>query len=209
MSKKLIFFDFDSTLMDCETIDELAKVAGVGDQVKEITKEAMGGRLNFEQSLKKRVSLLKGLPFEKAMGVAMSLKPMPGAKETVQEMKKRGYTVVVVSGGFTIATERIKYEFGLDAAYSNTLGVKDGLLTGEVSGPMTRDISKGEMLQYYQEHEGFTKENTVVVGDGANDLSMFPYGGLKVAFCAKPVLKEKADVTIDVKDLTKLLDYVK
>lgn len=209
MPKKLIFFDFDSTLMDCETIDELAKVAGVGDQVKEITKEAMAGQLNFEQALKKRVSLLKGLPFEKAMAVAMSLKPMPGAKETVEELKKRGYTVVVVSGGFTIATERIKAEFGLDGAYSNTLGVKDGVLSGEVSGPMTKDTSKGEMIQYFQNHKGFTKEKTVVVGDGANDLSMFPYAALRVAFCAKPVVREKADVAIDEKDLRKLLEYVK
>ena len=128
--KKIILFDFDSTLVDCETIDEIAKEAGVEEEVKKITKEAMEGKLNFEQSLRRRVSLLKGLPVEKVKRAVSKIKLMTGAEETVKELKKKGYVVGVVSGGFDIAVERIKEKLELDYAYANKLIENGGILSG-------------------------------------------------------------------------------
>ncbi|AEH07287.1 phosphoserine phosphatase SerB [Methanothermococcus okinawensis] len=206
--KKLILFDLDSTLIDCETIDEIAKLAGVGDEVEKITKEAMDGKLDFGEALRKRVSLLKGLPLENIRELVLNLKFTKGAEETVKELKKRGYVVGVVSGGFTIATDRVKDILGLDYAYSNELITKDGKLTGEVVGPIMSSYAKGEILEKIAKKEGIDLKDTVVVGDGANDISMFKKAGLKIAFCAKDILKKNADICIDKKDLREILKYV-
>ncbi|ACX73531.1 phosphoserine phosphatase SerB [Methanocaldococcus vulcanius M7] len=207
--KKLILFDFDSTLVNNETIDEIAKEAGVEEEVKKITKEAMEGKLNFEQSLKKRVNLLKDLPVEKVENAMKRITLTEGAEETIKELKNRGYIVAVVSGGFDIAVNRIKEKLGLDYAFANRLIVKDGKLTGEVEGEVLKEDAKGEILQKIAEIEGIKLEDTVVVGDGANDISMFKKAGFKIAFCAKPVLKEKADVCVEKRDLREILKYLK
>jgi phosphoserine phosphatase len=207
--KKLILFDLDSTLIKEETIDEIATLAGVEKEVKEITKEAMNGKLNFGQSLKKRVSLVKGLPIEKVKELVLRLRLTEGAEETIKELKKRGYIVGVVSGGFTVATDRIKDILGLDYAYSNELIENGGVLTGEVRGPIMDENAKGKILEEIAKKEGIDLKDTVVVGDGANDISMFKKAGLKIAFCAKDILKKNADVVIEKRDLREILKYVK
>ena len=192
-----------------ETIDEIAALAGVEEEVKEITREAMNGKLNFGQSLKKRVSLVKGLPMEKVKELVLRLRLTEGAEETIKELKKRGYIVGVVSGGFTVATDRIKDILGLDYAYSNELIENDGILTGEVRGPIMDENAKGKILEEIAKKEGIDLKDTVVVGDGANDISMFKKAGLKIAFCAKDILKKNADVIIENRDLREILKYVK
>ncbi len=206
---KLAVFDFDSTLMDGETIDFLAEVHGVGDEVKKITEEAMSGRLDFFESLTTRVALLKGLEYKKAVEICENLPLMPGAIETIKGLKDLGYKVVCFSGGFRIATSKAKDILDLDADFSNILHEKDGVLTGLVGGDMMFSSSKGDMIRRLQNLLGVTKQNTLVCGDGANDLSMFSEASTKIAFCAKDVLKKEANIVIDTKDLTKILEHIK
>lgn len=206
--KKLCVFDFDSTLMDGETIDFLAKPLGLGEKIAEITEKTMQGELDFFESLTTRVTLLRGLEESKVNEICHNLPFMPGAKETIAELKNRGYTVVVFSGGFRNATSYAKDILGFDADFSNTLHVKDGALTGLVGGEMMFDHSKGDMLRRVQALLGIDEKDTVAVGDGANDRSMFAHAGKRVAFCAKEVLKKEANIIIDTKDLTKLLGEI-
>ncbi len=205
---KLCVFDFDSTLMDGETIDFFAEALGIGEQVSEITERAMSGELDFFESLQERVGLLKGLEFSKVEEISHSLPYMPGAIETIAELKKRGMTVVCFSGGFRTATTYAKDILGYDADFSNALHVKDGKLTGLVGGDMMFNFSKGDMLVRLQNILGVSEEETMVCGDGANDLSMFAHAGTRVAFCAREVLKKEANIIIDEKDLTKILEKI-
>ena len=202
---KLAVFDFDSTLMDGETIDFLADKLGLKDEVSKITELAMQGELSFFESLTKRVSLLKGLPVSAVDEVCHNLPYMPGAKETIKYLKEQGIKVVCFSGGFRNATSFAKNILGFDADFSNILHSKDGVLTGSVGGDMMFDFSKGDMLQRLQNLLGISPAETLVVGDGANDLSMFKYAETKVAFCGKEILKKEANIIIDKKDLTELI----
>lgn len=202
---KLAVFDFDSTLMDGETLEFLARELGIEQEVKTITDAAMRGELDFFESLQKRVSLLKGLPVSKVDEICHNLPLMKGAKETVQGLKERGYKVVCFSGGFKNATVYFAKELGLDCEFSNILHSKDGILTGLVGGEMMFNTSKGEVLTRLQSVLGITPDDTLVVGDGANDISMFKHAGTRVAFCAKPILKEHANVVIEEKDLSLIL----
>ncbi len=206
---KLAVFDFDSTLMDGETIDEFAKALGLKEKVASITKMAMAGELDFFESLIMRVKLLEGLEEQKVVDIAHSLPYMAGAKEVICEMKKMGYKVVCFSGGFRVATSYAKDILGYDADFSNVLHSKNGKLTGLVGGDMMFGYSKGDMLRRLQNILGISKEDTFVCGDGANDLSMFEYASTKVAFCAKDVLQQAANIKINEKNLTKILDYIK
>ncbi len=205
---KLAVFDFDSTLMDGETIDFLAKPLGLEEKVAGITEKAMAGELDFFESLVERVSLLKGLEYSKAVEICKDLPLMPGAYELVSELKKQDYKVVCFSGGFRIGTTPAKEKLGLDADFSNILHEKDGVLTGLVGGDMMFGFSKGDMIQRVQAMLGVSKENTLVAGDGANDVSMFPYASKRVAFCARDILKKEANIIVDEKDLTKILDHI-
>ena len=205
---KLCVFDFDSTLMDGETIDFLAAPLGLKDKVAEITEMAMRGELDFFESLVTRVKLLEGLEVKKVDEICQSLPYMPGAKETIEELKKRGYKVVVFSGGFRNATGYAREVLGFDADFSNVLHAKDGYLTGLVGGEMMFDFSKGDMLVRLQKVLGIDPKDTIAVGDGANDRSMFKYAAKKVAFCAKEILKKEANVVIEKKDLRELLNYL-
>jgi phosphoserine phosphatase len=205
---KLCVFDFDSTLMDGETIDYLARPLGLEEKIAEITERTMQGELDFFESLTTRVTLLRGLEEKKADEICHNLPYMPGAKETITELKKKGYTVVVFSGGFRNATSYAKDILGYDADFSNILHIKDGMLTGLVGGDMMFDFSKGDMLVRLQKLLGVSTEETIAVGDGANDRSMFRHAGKRVAFCAKEILKKEANIVIDTKDLTKLLEEV-
>ncbi len=203
---KLAVFDFDSTLMDGETIDFLAKPLGLEEKVAGITEKAMAGELDFFESLIERVSLLKGLEYSKAVEICKDLPLMPGAYEIIPELKKMGYKVVCFSGGFRIGTSPAKDKLGLDADFSNVLHERDGILTGLVGGDMMFGYSKGDMIQRLQNILGVSKADTLVCGDGANDLSMFAHADTRVAFCAKEVLKKEANIIVDTKDLTKILD---
>jgi len=205
---KLAVFDFDSTLMDGETIDFLAKPLGLEEKVASITEKAMAGELDFFESLVERVSLLKGLEYAKAVEICKDLPLMPGAFDLITELKKQDYKVVCFSGGFRIGTGPAKEKLGIDADFSNILHEKDGILTGLVGGDMMFGFSKGDMIQRVQAMLGVSQEDTLVAGDGANDVSMFPYAAKKVAFCAKDILKKEANIIVDEKDLTKILDYI-
>lgn len=206
---KLAVFDFDSTLMDGETIDILADEFKIGDEVKKITHQAMNGELDFFESLIKRVSLLKGMDYKKVVELCENLPLMKGSYEIVTELKQMGYKVVCFSGGFRVGTTPARKKLKLDADFSNILHEKNGVLTGLVGGDMMFGYSKGDMIQRLQSILNITKDNTLVCGDGANDLSMFEYATTKIAFCAKEVLKKEASIVVDEKDLTKILDYVK
>lgn len=203
---KLAVFDFDSTLMDGETIDFFAQELGIGEEVSRITKEAMSGRLDFFESLQQRVGLLKGLDYSVVEKISHNLPYMNGAKETIAELKKRGMTVVCFSGGFRSATGYAKNILGYDADFSNVLHVKDAKLTGLVGGDMMFSHSKGDMLVRLQNILGITEKETMVCGDGANDLSMFKYARVRIAFCAKEILKKEANIIIETKDLTQILE---
>lgn len=205
---KLAVFDFDSTLMDGETIDFLAKPLGLEEKVANITEKAMAGELDFFESLISRVSLLKGLEYKKAVEICKDLPLMPGAYELISELKKKDYKVVCFSGGFRIGTTPAKEKLGLDADFSNILHEKDGILTGLVGGDMMFGFSKGDMIQRVQSMLGVSKENTLVAGDGANDVSMFPFASKRVAFCAKEILKKEANIIVDTKDLTQILEHI-
>lgn len=205
---KLAVFDFDSTLMDGETIDFLADEIGLKDKVAAITERAMQGELDFYEALKERVALLKGIPLERVDAICANLPYMPGAKETIDALKEQGFKVVVFSGGFRNATTVAKERLGLDADFSNILHHHDGILSGEVGGDMMFSFCKGDMIQRLQGLLGVSVDDTIVAGDGANDASMFPYANTKIAFCAKPVLREQANVIIDTKDLTEILKHI-
>lgn len=206
--KKLAVFDFDSTLMDGETIEIIASEIGLQEEVAKITKRAMEGELDFFDSLTYRVSLLKGIQSRRVDEICKNLPYMPGAKETITELKKLGFTVVCFSGGFKNATAYAKDILGYNADFSNILHSKDGVLTGKVGGEMMFSDSKGEMLQKLQALLNISPKNTIAVGDGANDLSMFKFADTRVAFCAKQCLKESATVCIEEKDLRLLLDEI-
>lgn len=205
---KLAVFDFDSTLMDGETIDFFAEELGIGEEVAKITEEAMSGRLDFFESLQKRVGLLKGLEYSVVEKISQNLPYMPGAKETISELKNRGMTVVCFSGGFRSATGFAKNILGYDADFSNVLHQKNGKLTGLVGGDMMFNFSKGDMLQRLQNILGVNEDETLVCGDGANDLSMFAHAGTRVAFCAREILEKEANIVIKKKDLTQILEKI-
>jgi phosphoserine phosphatase len=198
----------DGTLIDGETIDELAKAANVGDLVVALTKRAMRGEMDFEEALRERVKLLKGLKVAEVKKVALDIPLMKGAKELIRELKKE-YKIAMVSGGFTIVARRVAQELEIDCLIANELIIKDGVLTGEVVGPLVRQNSKKEALEAIAKKEGIRPEDCIVIGDGANDISMFEAAGFSIAFNASPVLYDIADIIIMKKDLTLILPIFK
>ncbi len=205
---KLAVFDFDSTLMDGETLEFLAKEIGIQKQIKEITDQAMKGEIDFFESLNKRVALLKGLEIKTVNNICENLPAMNGVEKAIKGLKKLGYKVVCFSGGFKNATIPFIKKYGIDCEFSNILHEKNGKLTGLVGGEMMFNTSKGDMLRRLQLITGTSAENTITIGDGANDISMFQYAKTRIAFCAKPILKEKANIIIDEKDLSLLLEKI-
>jgi phosphoserine phosphatase len=203
---KLAVFDFDSTLMEGETLEFIAREYNIEPLMKQITTDAMEGKIDFFESLTKRVALLKGANELKITEICESLPYTKGAKETILELKKMGYKVVCFSGGYETATIPAQKVLGYDAQFSNIFHFKNGILTGLVGGEMMFSDSKGKMLKRLQSL--LNVDETLTVGDGANDLSMFKYADKKVAFCAKPILKQHANIIIENKDLTEILNYL-
>ena len=208
MPIKLAVFDFDSTLMDGETLELLAQDAVLRKKLKSITDKAMAGELDFFESLTQRVAFLKDISVAHVKEVFAHLPYMNGAKELLSYLKEQGIKTVCFSGGFDGALEVAQKTLGYDIYFGNFLHEKDGVLTGLVGGDMMTSDSKGIMLQKLQKILNISPDETMVVGDGANDLSMFKHAGIRVAFCAKEVLKNEATVVIENKDLTEIIKYL-
>lgn len=204
-SKRLVILDVDSTLIQDEMVELLAKAAGVGEEVKSITARAMDGELDFETSLRERVRMLAGLNAESLDDVWSEMTVTPGARTFIQTLKRIGMKVGVVSGGFTVFTDRLKSDFGLDHAFANELEIQDGVLTGEVLGDVIDRKKKADVLRIIASAEGIPLAQTVAVGDGANDLDMLATAGLGIAFNAKPLVQEAADTAVSVPHLDAIL----
>lgn len=204
-NRKLVVFDMDSTLIQAEVIVELAKLAGVGDQVNQITEAAMRGEIDFKESFRQRVALLKGLEEEKLLHLTKQLPLTDGADLVVKTLKGLGYKIGILSGGFRFVGEYLKNKLGIDYVFANELDIKDGVVTGRVVGEIVDGERKAELLRKLAEQENIALEQTIAVGDGANDLPMISIAGLGVAFNAKPVVREKAANAISSVGLDGLL----
>lgn len=195
-NRRLVCFDMDSTLIQTEVIDELAELAGVGDQVRAITESAMNGEIDFSESFKKRMALLEGLSEEVLQNVAINLPITKGAHRLMKALKYYGYKTAILSGGFTYFGEYLQKELGIDYVYANQLEIKNGKLTGNYLGEIVDGKKKAEYLKAIAEREGIHINQTIAVGDGANDLPMLNLAGLGIAFHAKPKVKENASTSI-------------
>ena len=204
-NRRLVVFDMDSTLIDAEVIDELAKAAGVGEQVAAITERAMRGELDFQTSFRERMALLKGLPESTLAEIAETLRLTEGAETLISQLRRLGYKTAILSGGFTYFAERLQKRLGIDYVYANSLPVKDGLITGEVQLPIVDGQRKADLLRELAQREGISLEQTIAVGDGANDLPMLSIAGLGVAFRAKPLVKQSAKQAISTLGLDGIL----
>ena len=204
-ARRLVVLDVDSTLVQGEVIEMLAAEAGCEAEVARVTDAAMSGRLDFEASLRARVALLEGLDVEAVDRVRAAVRLTPGARTLVRTLKRLGYAVGIVSGGFTAVTDDLVNELGLDHAMANVLEVVDGRLTGQVLGEVVDRAGKATALRRFAELEGLRPEQTVAIGDGANDLDMLAAAGLGIAFNAKPVVREAADAALSVPFLDAVL----
>ncbi len=204
-SKRVVVLDMDSTLIQIEVIDELARMHGIADQVKAITHEAMEGNIDYEQSLVQRVALLEGLSEKDVLSLAERLPLTEGASDLVKVLKKLGYKTAVISGGFTFAANTLKRRLGLDYAYANELEIRNGKLTGKVVGAIVTPQRKADILRTIAQTEGADLSQTVAIGDGANDLTMLQTAGLGIAYRAKRKLREAADTSINTGGLDKML----
>jgi phosphoserine phosphatase len=204
-TKRLVVLDVDSTLIQDEGIDVLAERAGCADEVALITRQAMNGELDFEQSLRARVALLAGLPFDEVLRVRAGLRLTPGAQRFVHTLKRLGLYVGLVSGGFTVFTDRFVDELGLDFAAANELEVVDGQLTGRLLGDIVDRAGKAAALVRFAEQFRVPMSQTVAVGDGANDIDMLESAGLGIAFNAKAALRAAADTAVNLPYLDSVL----
>ena len=201
----LLVMDMDSTAIQIECIDEIAKLAGVGELVSAITESAMRGELDFEQSLRRRVGTLKGSPESILQQVREHLPLMPGLVETIQTLQKYGWKTAIASGGFTYFADYLKAPSQLDFAASNQFDIEDGKLTGLVKGDVVDAQYKAKTLQHLLEEYGIDSQHSIAIGGGANDLAMMKVAGLGVAFHAKPKVQQQAQIVVNFADLTALL----
>ena len=204
---KLIIFDLDNVLMNGEAIDELGKIANVENQIAEITDKAMKGEIDFETSIQERVKLLEGVSVDDIVELRDKIPLTNGAEETIKSLKDNNYEVIIVSGSFHIIADPLKEKLGVDDIFTNTLIEEDGVLTGEVSGDLVSG-SKLDVVNNYIADKDISLEECVAIGDGANDISILEAAGVGIAFNAKPVVKEIADVVIDEDDLTAILPVI-
>ena len=206
---KVLAMDMDSTLINIECIDEIAAYGGVKEQVASITEAAMRGEIkDFSESLTRRVAFLKGLSADVLQSVyEQKLRFNPGAEQLVATAKQAGLKVLLVSGGFTFFTEKLKARIGLDAAHANVLGTENGLLTGQVVGRILDAQGKADTLRAFAQDCGATTDQIIAIGDGANDLKMLGLAGYSVAYRAKPVVRAQAKFALNVAGLDGVLNW--
>jgi phosphoserine phosphatase len=192
-NRRLFAFDMDSTLIQGEVIDELAKMAGVADQVVAITESAMRGEIEFKESFRRRVALLRGLPEGRVLELIGRIPLAEGAEQLIRTLKMLGYKTAILSGGFTFFARHLQERFGIDYIYANTLDIADGVVTGEIRGSIIDGAGKAELLQRIAGQEKISMEQVIAVGDGANDLPMLNLAGMGIAFRAKPLVRQNAD----------------
>jgi len=206
--KRVVIFDCDSTIIREEVIDELAKVAGVSEKVAEMTDRAMQGELDFEQALKERVNLLKGLKAEQLELLSGAINLTPGAEELISTLHFMGYKVGVISGGFTFFTDYLRKKLKIDYVFANELEISDGVVTGRIKGKIIDADKKGEIIKRIAESENISVKQVVAVGDGANDRFMLQNSGLAIAFNPKEILKEYSDGMINSDNISGLLHFL-
>ena len=204
-SKRLVVMDMDSTLIQIEVIDELARVYGVYEPVSAITRRAMQGEMDYDQSLRERVALLRGLDQSVLQELAENLPLTEGAETLLRVLKRLGYRTAVISGGFSVAAEALQKRLGIDRAWSNVLEIEGGKLTGRVVGQIVNARRKAELLEQFAKAEGVPLDQVIAIGDGANDLFMLQKAGHGIAFHAKPKLREAAHTAISAGGLDAIL----
>ena len=204
-NRRLVVFDMDSTLIQQEVIDEIAKDHGVGEEVSRVTELAMRGELDFKQSLARRVALLEGMDASKLEAIAQRLVLTEGAERLIKALKTFGYKTAVISGGFSYFGQKLQQKLGLDYVYANELEIVDGKLTGRVLGQVVDGERKAQLLSEIADREGIDVDQVVAVGDGANDLPMLRAAGLGIAFHAKPLVKRSARQSISTLGLDGIL----
>ncbi len=203
--RRLAVFDMDSTLIQAEVIDELAKAAGIGERVAAITERAMRGEIDFRASFTERMALLQGLSEEVLEDIGAGLRLTEAAERLFAELKRLGYKTAILSGGFTYFARQVQARLGIDYVYANELEIVDGKLTGRAVEPIVDAQRKADLLQELASREGLTLEQTIAVGDGANDLPMLALAGLGVAFRAKPLVRQSARQSVSVLGLDGVL----
>ena len=204
-NRRLVVFDMDSTLIETEVIDELARHAGVADKVCAITEKAMAGEIDFKESFTRRVALLKDLPATTLATVAESLPLMDGAEQLICVLKKLGYKTAIISGGFDYFGRKLQAQLGIDYVFANELEIENGKVTGRVVGQVVDAERKASLLKQIAEKENISLQQVIAVGDGANDLQMLSIAGLGIAFHAKPIVKENAEQAISTVGLDGIL----
>lgn len=206
--KRLIVFDMDSTLIQAEVIDELAKAAGAGEKIATITEKAMNGEIDFQESLHQRVASLEGLEESKLKDILENLPLTPGVEDFVKTVKGLGYKLAIISGGFLYFANAIKDKLGLDYAFANDLEIQGGKLTGKVQGTIVDANQKATILELIAQQEKISTDQVVAIGDGANDLPMLSKAGLGIAFHAKEIVRKKADNHMSFGPMTTILYFL-
>jgi phosphoserine phosphatase len=208
MKYRLVLFDVDSTLIEQEVIDLLGARTSRGQEVSKITAQAMAGELNFDEALKARVALLKGLPESVFQDVLGDISFTPGAESLIDQLRRSGYHIGVVSGGFLNVLDSLLKDFNLNFVRANSLEVVDGYLTGQTKGTVINRRGKAQALKDFAEMSGVQLSECVAVGDGSNDLEMIQLAGLGVSYRGKEILNQAADVVIEEPGLDQLLKYL-
>jgi phosphoserine phosphatase len=207
-NKRIVFFDMDNTLVEMETIDEMARKAGVHREVARITEKAMRGDLDFEEALRQRVAMLKGLRMEDLAELRDHMKVSPGVDELIVTLKRLGYKLCLVTGGFDFFSDHLKAKYGFDFAFANKLEIKKGALTGHIAGRVVDGAEKARIVNHVSFEQGILLDQTVVVGDGANDALMLGQAGLGIAYNAHTKLDQVAQGSLGKSRLMNILHFL-
>jgi phosphoserine phosphatase len=207
-NRRLFAFDMDSTLIECEVIDELAKLAGVADEVVKVTESAMRGEIEFQESFRRRVALLRGLKETRVRELLDTIPLVEGTEQLIGTLKMLGYKTAILSGGFNFFAQHLQRRLGIDYVFANDLDIVDGVVSGEVRTPIVDGARKAELLRQIASQENISLDQVVAVGDGANDLPMLGIAGMGIAFRAKPLVRQTASHAVSFLGLDSLLYLV-